>query len=142
MKAVSSPICSNGSISHRVHRQSAEGFKCPYVDVDNYDGGYQAGKLLVERGCRHIALIEGPRDMPTPKERTAGFRAALKEQGLEPIASYAGSYEMDNGLKSMERIIAEYPQVMVFSRIPTRLRLARCMCLTGSTSRCRRMSPS
>lgn len=49
--------------------------------------------------------------MPTPKERTAGFRAALKEQGLEPIASYAGSYEMDNGLKSMERIIAEYPQV-------------------------------
>lgn len=88
-----------------------KGFKCPYVDVDNYDGGYQAGKLLVERGCRHIALIEGPRDMPTPKERTAGFRAALKEQGLEPIASYAGSYEMDNGLKSMERIIAEYPQV-------------------------------
>ena len=119
-----------------------KGFKCPYVDVDNYDGGYQAGKLLVERGCRHIALIEGPRDMPTPKERTDGFRAALKEQGLERSLRMRVVMRWITVSNPWSGLLPSIRRWMVFSRIPTRLRLARCMCLTGSTSRCRRMSPS
>lgn len=85
--------------------------KCPFVDVDNYDGGYQAGRRLVERGCRQLAVIEGPKDMPTPKERTSGFLAALAEDGLEPTMVCSGSYEMENGLSSMEHILSEYPNV-------------------------------
>ncbi|MUH60052.1 LacI family DNA-binding transcriptional regulator [Bifidobacterium canis] len=88
-----------------------ESFKCPFVDVDNFDGGFQAGHRLLERGCTRLAVIEGPRDMPTPRERTAGFRAALQEAGLEPVATYSGSYEMQNGIASMERIIKEHPEV-------------------------------
>ena len=87
------------------------GFKCPFVDVDNYDGGYQAGRRLVGRGCRRMALIEGPKDMPTPKERTAGFLAALAEDGLEPVMVCSGSYERENGLRSMERILEVCPDV-------------------------------
>jgi len=88
-----------------------DGFKCPYVDVDNFDGGYQAACRLINRGCTRIALIEGPKDMPTPRERTAGFMAALREAGLEPVATCSGSYEMRNGITSMERIIREHPEV-------------------------------
>lgn len=88
-----------------------KGFKCPFVDVDNYDGGYQAGRHLVERGCQHLAMIEGPKDMPTPHERTSGFLAALEEYGLEPEMVCSGSYEMDNGVRSMERILDSFPNV-------------------------------
>ncbi|RSX54392.1 transcriptional regulator [Bifidobacterium goeldii] len=88
-----------------------KGYKAPFVDVDNYDGGYQAGRHLVERGCRNIALIEGPKDMPTPRERTGGFLAALKENNLEPVMVCSGSYEIENGQRSMERILSACPQV-------------------------------
>lgn len=82
-----------------------------YVDVDNREGGYQAGKCLVERGCCKIALIEGPKDMATPRERTDGFRAALRVADLEPVMTVSGGYTMAAGEKNMRKILAAVPDI-------------------------------
>lgn len=85
--------------------------KCPYVDVDNFDGGYLAARHLVERGCRNIAMIEGPKDMPTPRERSAGFMSGMHEMHMEPIVVCSGNYDMMSGQKCMEQILARHPKV-------------------------------
>ncbi|MEE1295855.1 MAG: LacI family DNA-binding transcriptional regulator [Bifidobacterium sp.] len=82
-----------------------------YVDVDNREGGYQAGRCLVERGCRRIAVIEGPKDMTTPRERTEGFKAALRAEGLEPVMSVSGPYTMASGEKGMRKLLAAVPDL-------------------------------
>lgn len=82
-----------------------------YVDVDNHEGGYQAGRYLVERGCRRIALIEGPRDMTTPRERSDGFKAALRRAGMEPVMCVSGNYTMAAGERNMRKILSAVPDV-------------------------------
>ncbi len=52
------------------------------VMIDNFDGGYQAAKCLLERGYRKIALINGPLDLILYSQRYAGYLAALREAGV------------------------------------------------------------
>ncbi len=56
------------------------------VGSDNEQGGYLAGRHLVERGCTAIAFL-GKTDAGSPEflERWKGFERALKELGHEPI---------------------------------------------------------
>ena len=83
----------------------------PYVDVDNYQGGYDAGKLLRRRGCEHIAVIAGPDDMQTPPQRTKGIIDALAVDGLEPVAIMSGKYGTEHGEVAMRRILDEHPEI-------------------------------
>ena len=57
----------------------------PNVRADNFEGGRMATELLVERGCRRPLLLTsrtGPHNL-----REAGYRAALKEAGVEPVVA-------------------------------------------------------
>jgi LacI family transcriptional regulator len=62
----------------------------PYADsvgIDNWKGGYLAGKHLVERGCKNIAIITGWKGEPN-RQRRLGCEKALKEAGLRLKAEY------------------------------------------------------
>ncbi|MBB3763145.1 LacI family DNA-binding transcriptional regulator [Sphingomicrobium lutaoense] len=56
------------------------------VGSDNVEGGYLAGRHLVERGRRKIAFI-GTADATSPEmlERFQGLTRALEEDGLRPV---------------------------------------------------------
>ncbi|SPT89140.1 LacI family transcriptional regulator [Bacillus cereus] len=47
--------------------------RIPTVYADNYAGSQAATKLLLDKGCKHIAHIRGPRDVSTANERFEGF---------------------------------------------------------------------
>jgi LacI family transcriptional regulator len=51
------------------------------VAIDNWKGGYLAGKHLVERGCKNVAIITGWHGEPN-RQRRLGCAKALKEAGL------------------------------------------------------------
>ncbi|WP_033495016.1 LacI family DNA-binding transcriptional regulator [Bifidobacterium biavatii] len=85
--------------------------RTPYVDVDNYQGGYDAATLLCERGCRHIAVIAGPTDMQAAVLRSEGVLAGLKAVDLEPVAMVSGEYGAEHGETTMRRILEEHPEV-------------------------------
>ena len=55
----------------------------PFVMSDNVDGGRQAVSYLYEMGHRRIGHIAGALDTMAGGERMAGYRAGLKDVGLE-----------------------------------------------------------
>jgi len=66
-----------------------------YVDVDSVAGAGLAVDHLVARGCRAIATIAGPQDMPAGQDRLAGFRAALRRHKLPVRQSHIAYGQFD-----------------------------------------------
>lgn len=49
------------------------------VRIDNYRGGYIAGKYLLDKGHRRIAVLSGPQNSSAAYDRVRGFTAAMKD---------------------------------------------------------------
>lgn len=54
------------------------------VTVDDRLGGRLAGSHLSGLGHRRVAFVGGPDDLPQVRDRLAGFRAGLREGGVDP----------------------------------------------------------
>ncbi|HEU4974363.1 MAG TPA: LacI family DNA-binding transcriptional regulator [Baekduia sp.] len=69
------------------------------VISDNYNGGQLAGRFLADLGHRRIALIAGPANTSTSRDREAGFREALEARGaqLDERLRRAGDYSHQSG---------------------------------------------
>ena len=98
-----------------------------YIDVDNTAGAYQATTYLVETGFRRIAHISGPVSMPAGIDRLAGFRSALADAGMVPVAVEDGNFTADGGSAAMARILesgASFDALFVGSDLMARGALA------------------
>lgn len=70
----------------------------PYVVTNNYQGGYEATKLLMRNGHKKIACIQGPPDTTPNKKRIEGYLNALKDGGIEKFAYIVGNdFSVQNG---------------------------------------------
>lgn len=76
-----------------------------YVDVDNVFGGQLATRHLIERGCRSIATIAGPQDMPAGIDRLVGWRDAVTAAGLDDSLIEYGDYSPADGAAAMRRLL-------------------------------------
>lgn len=75
-----------------------EDFPLPYVTTNNYKGGYDATRLLLNAGHRKIACIQGVRSSSPNNERVRGYMDALGEAGLSGEALVAGNeFSIQNG---------------------------------------------
>lgn len=85
----------------------------PFVDADNRDGAGQAADLLVERGCRRIATICGPLDMPAAQDRLEGFSARLRERGGETAdhCVVEGDFSVAGGEAAMRQLLVRCPDL-------------------------------
>lgn len=54
------------------------------IGLDDYLGGYQSTKYLIEKGHTNIAFLTGYKEATAVKKRELGYRDALKEIGVEP----------------------------------------------------------
>lgn len=77
-----------------------------FVDVDNVEGGRVATAYLLARGHRRIATVSGPDDMPAGIDRLQGFRDAMAEAGVEPVAVENGDFTEMGGALAMTRVLA------------------------------------
>ncbi len=76
-----------------------------YFFSDHVSGGYQAASHLLSRGCRNIlTLTEDSRELQF-KERTDGYRNALKEAGISPRPDYiiGGDCSFEFGYEAVMR---------------------------------------
>ena len=80
----------------------------PYVCTDNFHGGYEATKHLIEHGHKQITCIQGvPYSMPN-KERVRGYREALRQYGLESNAQVLGEdFSVRNGYLRTKSLLNE-----------------------------------
>ena len=78
------------------------GVTTPYVGTDNFLGGRLAMEHLIENGHRRIAVVTGPIDSVSGRQRLAGSRAALADAGLTLDESlvFAGDYQYGSGYRA------------------------------------------
>lgn len=98
-----------------------------YVDVDNVAGGREATRYLLTKGYRRVATITGPLTMPAGVDRLEGYRQALAEAGLEPVAVADGNFTTDGGAAAMQQILdggAEFDALFIASDLMARGALA------------------
>jgi LacI family transcriptional regulator len=83
------------------------------IFADNIQGGYLAGRCLVEAGHRRLAYIAGPRDLMSAKERGEGFRDAVRASALSAtiVEEVYGDYSVEHGSAAIAHILANAPDV-------------------------------
>jgi LacI family transcriptional regulator len=91
-----------------------------HVLVDNHEGGYFAGRYVLEHGHRKVACVVGPNDLTPSAGRIAGFRRALAEAGitLPSQAVVRGNGRHDGGARAVERLLAggaEFTAIFAFN---------------------------
>ncbi len=64
---------------------------------------------LVALGHRRVALLSGPGDAPSARERRAGFLAGLAAHGLPLVQEAEGDYGFDSGVAAATRLLASDP---------------------------------
>ena len=82
------------------------------VGSNNRDGGRQAGRHLLARGCTRIAFL-GTADAGAPEflERYEGLKQALSEQGLAPVGQHDAIPTEEAGRAAMQALMLDKLEV-------------------------------
>jgi len=82
-----------------------------YVDVANDQGAALAAEHLVNRGCRRIAMITGPDDVPSSQDRLTGFRQAMARLGRAYFPTAVGNFTQASGEQAMHQLLNAHPDI-------------------------------
>jgi DNA-binding LacI/PurR family transcriptional regulator len=82
------------------------------VTVENFEGGYKAGRHLTLLGHRTIGIIRGPFNVVTANDRVRGFQKALSEKGVELLPEYIheGVFTQESGYICGMRLLRLVPR--------------------------------
>ncbi|GGP93620.1 LacI family DNA-binding transcriptional regulator [Streptomyces roseolilacinus] len=82
-----------------------------YVDLAHRDGARLAAEHLLARGCRRVATITGPLDLPAAQDRLAGFRETMERHGHPYVPVAEGGFTVESGAAAMNRLLSEHPAI-------------------------------
>ncbi|WP_422772317.1 LacI family DNA-binding transcriptional regulator [Plantactinospora sp. WMMC1484] len=82
-----------------------------HADVDQRLGARLAAEHLLGRGCRRLATISGPLDIPAGLDRLDGFRSYLANRGFADVPSVEGDFTRAGGEECAHRLLARHPDV-------------------------------
>jgi len=91
------------------------------VVIANRSGAAALARALHDRGYRRFAVLAGPTDHLTARDRCAGFSDALKELGhpVAPDAVITTAFTRDGGYVGMRSLLADGPRWRSSSRSTT-----------------------
>ncbi|WP_406406864.1 LacI family transcriptional regulator [Streptomyces halstedii] len=92
-----------------LYARPARPARISYVDLAHRDGARLAAEHLLARGCRRIATISGPLDIPAGADRLAGFQETMARHGHPYIPVAEGGFTQESGEAAMERLLAAHP---------------------------------
>lgn len=76
--------------------------KMDAVCIDEFRGGYLAGKRLLDRGRTHIVMLNAPMYISSSQQRQAGFEHAMAEAGMADNCRIA---HLDSALGGCQEIL-------------------------------------
>ncbi|WP_326656130.1 LacI family DNA-binding transcriptional regulator [Streptomyces sp. NBC_00385] len=94
-----------------LYARPARPVRISYVDLAHQDGARLAAEHLLARGCRRLATITGPLDVPAGQDRLAGFRDTMAQHGHPYIPIAEGQFTQESGEAAMERLLTEHPDL-------------------------------
>ena len=82
------------------------------VTVENFGGGYAAGRHLADVGHRIVGVIHGPSNVVTTSDRLRGFLKALADRGVSVSLEYIqqGAFDQESGYASCMRLLRLVPR--------------------------------
>ncbi len=91
-----------------------------YVVPDDVEGGRLAAGYLLDKGCRHILMLNGPAHISSARERYEGYCKAHAEHGLtaDPRRLLSVGVQSGQCRRAIERVQAEgleFDAVVAFS---------------------------
>lgn len=91
--------------------RAIDGREVDTVVSDNRAGGRMAAEMLVSCGHRRIALIGGPENTSTARDREAGFIEQLEAMGVpfDPSLRRVGRYTHQNGYQWTLELTTRHP---------------------------------
>ena len=89
--------------------RSMDGAEVDTVEADNVRGGAEAARHLYELGHRRIALVMGPANTSTSRDRAKGALDFLRSMGLPPEATPAmwNAYTSEAGYSGAVQLLAQ-----------------------------------
>jgi len=86
--------------------------ECSNISIDNFKASYDATKLLIEKGRKHIAHFSGPQNIGLYKERTEGYMSALQEHNISINKNYIfeSILSEEDGISCAKKLL-EYPEI-------------------------------
>lgn len=76
---------------------SQPGMPAHTIVPDNRAGAAQLARELVGLGQREFAILAGPQELATARDRCDGFTEGLAEAGIKPLAVLHGDFTRDGG---------------------------------------------
>ena len=71
--------------------------KARHLDIRHRAGAADLVKALVGRGLTEFAILGGPAELNTARQRVEGYRDALDEAGLKPLSVWYGEFNREGG---------------------------------------------
>jgi LacI family transcriptional regulator len=83
------------------------------VGMDNFRGGYEATRHLLDRGYRKVACIAGPENWPASAERIRGYQKALEEYqfSYDPTLVEYGDWEILAGITATNLLLDRHSDI-------------------------------
>jgi DNA-binding LacI/PurR family transcriptional regulator len=108
------------------------------VTVENFEGGYNAGKHMLKYGHKKIAILSGPSNVVTANDRVRGFLKALSEKKIRVQPEYIqeGSFDQENGYVCTMRLLRLVPQPTAIFSTSDLMAVGALMAIKASKLRC------
>jgi len=83
------------------------------VSTDNFEGGYKAGKHLIDNGYINPIIISGPKTSAATIERNEGFKKACYDYNIDFDNSkiYYGRFDISSGYELTKKIFTDHKTV-------------------------------
>ena len=81
-----------------------------YVYCDYYQGGRMAIEHLMERGCKNVVCVRGPKTVFSANARYQGYLDVCSEQGIQQRVVEC-DYDFGAGLAMTEQLLETWPEV-------------------------------
>jgi LacI family transcriptional regulator len=80
---------------------------CDSISIANFEGGHTLVRHLLSLGHRRIAIILGPAGNVDAEDRRQGYRAALREAGIEPdpLLEFSGDFSESSGYLAADALL-------------------------------------
>jgi DNA-binding LacI/PurR family transcriptional regulator len=84
----------------------AKDIQASTITTNNYEASFEAVKHLIEKGCKRIAHIAGPKTQLITEQRLQGYLDALKKYGqlVDWNLIEYGDYSQQAGRKAMQKL--------------------------------------
>lgn len=108
------------------------------MTVENFQGGFKAGRHLLQQEQKQIAVVRGPLNVESASERVRGFLHALSEKKITISREYiqVGAFDRETGYNRAIRLLRLVPGPTAIFAASDHMAVGALMAIKASKFKC------